>query len=75
MVATEAQKRAMKKYKAKMMADPQYRDEYNKKTNHILKQKYKEDETFRENRKEYANLKYYYDDSEDKALKAIRRLF
>ena len=75
MVASEALKRAMRKYKAKMMTDPQYRADYNKKTNEILKQKYKEDETFRENRKEYAHLKYYYDDAEDKAIKAIRRLF
>ena len=75
MVASEALKRAMKKYKTKMMADPQYRAEYNKKTNNILKQKYKEDETFRKNRKEYEHLKYYYDDAEDKAIKAIRRLF
>lgn len=74
-MATEAQKRAMRKYKAKMMADPQYRAECNKKTNDILKQKYKEDEVFRENRKEYSNLKYYYEDAEDKALKAIRRLY
>lgn len=75
MVASEALKRAMKKYKAKMMSNPQYRANINKQTNDILKQKYKEDETFRKNRKEYEHLKYYYEDAEDKALKAIRRLF
>ena len=74
MVATEAQKLAMRKYKAKMMSNPQYREEYNRKTNEAMKRKYKEDEIFRENVKEYRYIKYYYVDAEDKALQAIRRI-
>ena len=47
----------------------------NAKVKEILKQRYHEDETFRKNMIETKYLKYYYDDAEDKAIKAIRRLF
>jgi hypothetical protein len=74
-MTTEAQKRAMRKYMAKKRTDDVFRVDYNNKTNDILKRRYREDATFRENRKEYSNLQYYYQDAEDKAIKAIRRLF
>jgi len=75
MVATEAQKRAMKKYQRKMMSNPEYRERKNNEIKVILKKRYQEDETFRKNMIEQKYLKYYYEDGGDKALKAIRRLF
>jgi len=74
-MTTEAQKRAMRKYMAKKRTDDVFRVDYNNKTNDILKRRYREDAAFRENIKEYSNLQYYYQDAEDKAIKAIRRLF
>jgi hypothetical protein len=74
MVATDAQKLAMRKYKAKMMANPLYRDEYNKKTNEAMKKKYKDDENFRKHVVETKYLKYYYLDAQDKAIQSIRRI-
>ena len=75
MVATEAQKRAMIKYQRKMMSNPEYKQRKNDEIKVILKKRYKEDETFRKTMIEQKYLKYYYEDAEDKALKAIRRIF
>jgi len=73
MVQSEAQKRAKRNYHAKMMANPEYRQRKSQNANKL--DKYNTDETFRKNMLEYQFWKYYYDDAEEKAIKAIRRLF
>jgi hypothetical protein len=74
-MTTDAQKRASAKYHAKKMSDPEYREKWNKRFVAITIKKYKDDETFKTKKLEYQFWKYYYDDAEDKAIKAIRRLF
>jgi hypothetical protein len=75
MVLSDAQKRAMLNYqKRRRERDPEFREKCNIRASNILKQKYKEDESFRKKRLEYACLKYYYTDAEDKALMSIRRI-
>ena len=75
MVLSDAQKRAMLNYqKRRRETDNEFREKCNNKGKEVLKQKYKEDENFRKKRLEYASLKYYYEDAEDKALKSIRRI-
>ena len=73
MVQSEAQKRAKRNYHAKMMSNPEYRQRKSQNANKL--DKYNKDETFRKNMLEYQFWKYYYDDAEEKAIKAIRRLF
>ena len=75
MAPTEAQQRAKSKYHAKMMANPEYRQKKSETSTKLTVMRYKEDETFRKYMLEYQFWKYYYDDAEDKAIKAIRRLF
>jgi len=76
MVLSDAQKRAMLNYQKKRREnDNEFREKCNNRGKEVLKQKYKDDPNFRKKRLEYSNLKYYYDDAEEKALKAIRRLF
>ena len=75
MGTTEAQKRASKKYHEKMMSNPEYKQKWNERFTKIIIKKYKEDESFRKSMLEYKFWKYYYEDAEDKAIKAIRRLF
>jgi len=73
MVQSEAQQRAKRNYHAKMMLNPEYRKRKSENANKL--DKYNNDETFRKNMIEYQFWKYYYDHAEDKAIKAIRRLF
>ena len=75
MVQSEAQKRAKRNYHAKMMANPEYRQRKSQNASRVTLKKYKEDDSFRKNMLEYQFWKYYYDDAEEKAIKAIRRLF
>lgn len=75
MAPTIAQQRAKSKYHAKMMSNPEYRQRKSENATKLVVKKYREDENFRKNMLEYQYLKYYYEDAEDKAIKAIRRLF
>ena len=75
MVQTEAQQRAKSKYHAKMMLNPEYRQKKSECATKLTIKKYHEDESFRKYMIEYQKWRNYYDDAEDKAIKAIRRLF
>jgi hypothetical protein len=75
---TEAQKRATVAYRNRLKGTPKgdiLADKMREYARKSFMKIYNSDEEFREKKKEECRLRVYYDNSDDKFLRAVRRLY